>query len=76
MASAYARPQSFDNFDIVNLLKDNPATADAVVQTLDEETQDVYYDVSTLLIGSNTEKSTLFMSDVLCVLNWLLFSIQ
>merc|ERR1712223_419949 len=48
LATAYARPQNFDNFDIVNLLKDvnlddnaGAVIADAVVQNVED---DPYYD--------------------------------
>ena len=46
MASAYARPESFDNLKEVNLLKNDTGIDDAVVQTLEEE---VFFDVSIIL---------------------------
>ena len=46
MASAYARPESFDNLKEVNLLKNDTGIDDAVVQTPEEE---VFFDVSIVL---------------------------
>jgi len=41
VASSYARPQTFDNFDLVNLLNDDSGSDANVVQTLEEE---VFFD--------------------------------